>query len=86
MVSLYQNVNISLNMYLRNKLISIHRHDANVLASYLMKITELRDQWDAIWVKVEDEELVSIALNIFSMISFPPMRIFRMTLHEKKQC
>jgi hypothetical protein len=36
------------------------------MASYLMKIIELRDQLVSIGVKVEDEELVPIALNGFS--------------------
>jgi hypothetical protein len=59
-------VNISHKMYLRNKLSAICMSDTDIVASYLMKITELRDQLAAIGVKVEDEELVPIALNGFS--------------------
>jgi hypothetical protein len=37
--------------------------DTDSMASYLMKITKLRDQLAAIGVKVEDEELVPVVLN-----------------------
>jgi hypothetical protein len=33
------------------------------VVSYLTKITELKDQFSTIETKVEDQELVSIALN-----------------------
>jgi hypothetical protein len=37
--------------------------DIDMVASYLMKIVELRDQLAAIKMKIEDVELVPIALN-----------------------
>jgi hypothetical protein len=66
LIALYQSVNISRKMHLRNKLFAICMSDIDFVASYLMKIIELRDQLAAIGVKVEDEELVPIALNGFS--------------------
>jgi hypothetical protein len=33
------------------------------VVSYLTKITELKDQFSTVETKVEDQELVSIALN-----------------------
>jgi hypothetical protein len=53
-------------MLLKNKLTTTHMSDTDMVASYLMKITELRDQLVAIGMKVMDEELVPIALNGFS--------------------
>jgi hypothetical protein len=37
--------------------------NTNTMVSYLAKVTELRDQLVSIGTKVEDKELVSIALN-----------------------
>jgi hypothetical protein len=48
------------------KLIHMHMSKTDIVSSYLMKITELRDQIFAIGMKTEDEELVPIALNGFS--------------------
>jgi len=53
-------------MLLKNKLTATHMSDTDTVASYLIKIIELRDQCAAIGMKVEDEELVPIALNGFS--------------------
>jgi hypothetical protein len=38
----------------------------NTIASYLMKLTKLRDQLGAVGAKVKDDELVQVALNGFS--------------------
>jgi hypothetical protein len=48
-------------MSLRNRLTSTHMSDTNTMASYLMKITELRDRLFFIEEKIVNEELVSIA-------------------------
>jgi hypothetical protein len=41
----------------------MHMSKTNIVVSYMTRITKLRDQLGAIGTKVEDKELVSIALN-----------------------
>jgi hypothetical protein len=53
-------------MLLKNKLISTRMSKTDIVASYLMKIVELRDQITAVGDIVEDNELVQISLNGFS--------------------
>ena len=48
------------------EILVIYTSDTNTMASYLMKIIELRDQFATIGMKVGDVELVSIAPNVFS--------------------
>lgn len=83
-------------MLLKNKLTATHMSDTDTVASYLIKIIELRDQCAAIGMKVEDEELVPIALNGFStpwesFVQYvfarekPLLRIFGTTLSKRKQ-
>jgi hypothetical protein len=40
LISLYQSVNVSRKMLLKNKLTSMCMSDTDMVASYLMKITE----------------------------------------------
>jgi hypothetical protein len=61
LITLYHSVNIFRKMLMKNKLTSMHLSDIDTMASYLLKITELRDQLVAITMKVIDEELVPIA-------------------------
>jgi hypothetical protein len=56
---------MSKRMLLRNKLINIHSTKTDTIASYLVKITNLRDQRVAIGNKVEENELVWISVNGF---------------------
>jgi len=63
LVTLYQSVNINRKFLLKNELTMTQVSDTNIVASYLMKITELSNQFNAIGVKVEDDELVPIAIN-----------------------
>jgi len=53
-------------MILKKKLRSIHMSRSGNITSYLMKITQIRDQLPAIGEKVEDVELVNVALNGFT--------------------
>jgi hypothetical protein len=64
--TLYQSVNVSRKMLLRNKLTMTHMCKTDTVASYLMKLAELRDQLGAVGDEVKDDELVWIALNGFS--------------------
>jgi hypothetical protein len=41
----------------------LHEQDIDTMVSYLTKISELKDQLAAIGTKVEDQEIVSIALK-----------------------
>jgi hypothetical protein len=53
-------------MLLKNKVTNAHMSDTDTMASYLMKITTLRDQLLVIELKIIDKELVPIAKNGFS--------------------
>jgi hypothetical protein len=66
-VALVQNLECTrdLVIYILEILV-IYTSDTNTMASYLMKIIELRDQFATIGMKVGDVELVSIAANVFS--------------------
>jgi hypothetical protein len=52
-------------MILLNKLISIVMTRSNLVPSYNVKVTQIRDQLAAIGEKVEDAKLVNMALNGF---------------------
>jgi hypothetical protein len=56
--TMYQSVKVSRNMLLRNKLITTHMCKTHTIASYLMKLVELRDQLGAVADKDKDDELV----------------------------
>jgi hypothetical protein len=66
LVSLYQSENINRKMILHNKLRSVEMTRSDTVTSYLMKVTQIRDQLAAVGEKVEDKELVNMALNGFS--------------------
>jgi hypothetical protein len=66
LVSLYQSENINRKMVLRNKLRSTQMSRSDSVTSYLMKITQIRDQLAAVGEKVDDAELVNTTLNGFS--------------------
>jgi hypothetical protein len=64
LVSLYQSENISRGMLLKKKLTSTRMGKIDTIASYLMKITELRDQLVAVGDNVEENELNQINLKL----------------------
>jgi hypothetical protein len=66
LVTLYQNVNVSHRMLFKNKLTGTYVSNNDTMASYMMKIIELRDHIIATGEKVHEGELVSITLNGFS--------------------
>lgn len=63
--TLYESVDVSRKMLLRNKLPSTCTTKSNIVASCLMKLADLRDQLGVVGDKVKDDELVWIALNGF---------------------
>ena len=66
LVTLYQSENINQKMLMRNKLGATQMSKRNIIASYLMKITELHDQLEAVGEEVEGEDFVPTTLNRFS--------------------
>jgi hypothetical protein len=65
-VGLYQSKNINMKMILHNKLRSVEMTRSDTVTNYLMKVTQIRDQLAVVGEKVEDKELVNMALNGFS--------------------
>jgi hypothetical protein len=65
LVSLYQSQNINMKMILWSKFGSIVMTRSNTLTSYLMKVTQIRDQLALVGEKVEDGELVNTTINRF---------------------
>jgi hypothetical protein len=71
LVSLCQSLNINRKMVLRKKLRSIVMTRLDIVTSYLMKITHICDQLAAVGEKVEDAELVNMALSGFPVSREP---------------
>jgi hypothetical protein len=65
LVGLYQSGNTNRKLILRHKLRSVEMSKSDTVASYLMRITQIRDQLVAIGEAVDDTELVNVALNGF---------------------
>jgi hypothetical protein len=65
LVGLFQSDNLNRKMILRNKLRSMQMSRSDNVTSYFMRITQVRDQLAAIGEKVDDVELVNVALNGF---------------------
>jgi hypothetical protein len=63
LVSLFQSKNMNRKMVLRNKLRSMQMSRYDNVTSYLMRITQVHDQLAAIGEKMEDTELMNVALN-----------------------
>jgi hypothetical protein len=63
LVGLYQSGITTRKLILRHKLRSIQMSKSDIVASYLMSITQIRDQLVAIGEAVDDIELVNVALN-----------------------
>jgi hypothetical protein len=66
LVGLFQSDNMNRKMILRNKLRSVQMSRSDNVTSYLMRITQIRDQLAAVGEKVTDAELVNTTLNGFS--------------------
>ena len=62
---LFENSNINRALSLRQQLNNIKMTRVDLVTSYLMNISELRDQLSTIGEIVEDKELVMITLNGF---------------------
>jgi hypothetical protein len=65
LVSLFQSDNLNRKMILRNKLRSVQMSRSDNVTSYFMRITQVHDQLATIGEKVDDIELVNVALNGF---------------------
>jgi hypothetical protein len=65
LVSLFQIDNMSQKMILRTKIRKCRMTNSDNVTSYLMRITQIRDQLAAIGEAVLDAELVNVALNGF---------------------
>lgn len=70
LTSLYQSVNVFEKLLLKKKITHTRMNNTDTVA--MIKITDLRDELFAIDMKIDDEELVPIALNSFS----PPWEYF----------
>jgi hypothetical protein len=65
LVGLYKRRNANRKLILRHQLQSVEMFSANTVASYLMRIIQIRDPLVAIGEVVDDLELVNVALNGF---------------------
>ena len=66
LVGLFETSNTSRRLALRHQLQSTSMSRTDTVATYFMKISQLRDQLKAIGDTVTDDELVTIALNGFA--------------------
>jgi hypothetical protein len=64
-VGLFHSTNMNMKMVLRNKIIFLHMSRSDNVTNYFMRITQVRDQLVAIGDKLDDVELVNVALNGF---------------------
>jgi len=63
LVGLYTINNIGQKMSLRNQIRDVHMTRDDMVASYFMRISQLRDQLKTIGENVEETELVTTTLN-----------------------
>ena len=63
LTNLYQSSNENKKMMLREKLKNVHMSKGEGMASYLTKITQVRDELAAVREVVESTEMVRTALN-----------------------
>jgi len=66
LVDFFQSDNLNMNMTLKNKLKSIHMSRYDNVTSYFMRITQTCDHVASMGKKVDDVELVNMALNGFT--------------------
>jgi hypothetical protein len=96
LVSLFQSDNMSRKMILKTKLRECRMSTSDNVTSYLMRITQIRDQLAAVGETILDAELVNVALNGFSKAwepfimgivperNFPSGRDFGMTAFRRR--
>jgi hypothetical protein len=63
LVGLYQSENTGRKLHLKHQLQVVEMSSSDTIVSYLMRITQIRDQLAAISETVEDVELVNVALR-----------------------
>ena len=66
LLDFFQSDNMNRKLILRNKLIDVRMSRSDNVTSYLMRITQIRDQLAASGEKVADAELFNVALNGFT--------------------
>ena len=60
---LFENININVTLTLRNKLSNMKMMKSKNIASYFMRITELRDKVKSSGDNIEEKDLVMTTLN-----------------------
>jgi hypothetical protein len=65
LVGLYQSRNTGWKLILRHQLKVVEMSSSDIVSSYLMRITPIRDHLATIGEAVDDTELVNVALNGF---------------------
>jgi hypothetical protein len=68
---LYESKDISQNLALRNQLRNMKMENSESVSSYLMRVSQTRDQIAAIGDVISDKELVTTTLNGFSTFWIP---------------
>ena len=68
---LYESKDISQNLTLRNQLRNMKMDNSESVTSYLMRVSEIRDQLAAIGDVISDKELVTTTLNGFPTFWIP---------------
>jgi hypothetical protein len=63
LLGLYQTGNLGRKLILKHQLQATEMFSSNTVASYLMRITQIRDQLAGIGETVDDVELVNVALS-----------------------
>jgi hypothetical protein len=63
LVGLYQNKNTGRMLHLKHQLQIVRMTSEDTVVSYLMKITQIRDQLTTIGETLQDAELVNVALR-----------------------
>ena len=61
--NLFSVINVGQGMSLKNELCDMNMNDDDIITSYFVKISQLRDQLQAIEEIISKEELVNIVLN-----------------------
>jgi hypothetical protein len=68
---LYESKDISRNLTLRNQLRNMKMDNSEYVTSYLMRVSQIRDQLAAIGDVISDKELVTTTLNGFLTFWIP---------------
>ena len=68
---LYESKDISRNLTLRNQLHNMKMDNSESVTSYLMRVSQIRDQLATIGDVISDKELVTTTLNGFPTFWIP---------------